>query len=299
MNKFISNQKGSVTVLVSLIIVAMVGMLALVTDVGLVYAEKARLSKALDAAILAGGQDLPESPSNARANMETYLVENGVSLSDVIIDISADGKSASIQATKAVDHTFARVLGFSQSDVHEISKLEIGVASTASGGLRPFAVVKFDYTYGDVIILKEGAGDSYHGNFGVVALGGTGTSLVLSNALYGYDGEISVGDFMDTEPGNMAGMVNTLSAYFTSISDEFNDYDRDSDRVWTVPLVSTMEVSGRDAVEVVGFAQVFVENVYKISGDAAIEARFIRFVSSGEIDNTLDDTGVYAMRLVN
>jgi hypothetical protein len=292
-------EKGSVTVFVSLLIIVLMGMMALVTDIGVVYAEKAKLSKAIDAAILAGGQDLPANPTLARYSMQTYLVENGVDLNQVTIDIAADGKKARIVATKPVDHYFGKILGFTQTDITEEAKLEIGVASSASGGLRPFAVVKFDYNFGDVVTLKEGAGDGYQGNYGVVALGGTGTPLVLENALYGYDGTVRVGDLISTEPGNMAGMVNTLEQYFSSIDDQFNDYDRDSDRIWTVPLIATIEVAGRSQVEVVGFAQVFVERVYKISGDAAIDARFIRFVSSGEIDDTLEDTGVYAMRLVN
>lgn len=299
MNKFISNQKGSVTVLVSLIIVAMVGMLALVTDVGLVYAEKAKLSKALDAAILAGGQDLPASPSKARASMETYLVENGVALSDVVINIAADGRSASIQATKAVDHTFARVLGFSQSDVHEISKLELGNAASATGGIRPFAVTKYDFQYGDQVVLKENGGDGYHGNYGALALGGRGACNFKSKTLYGYDGEIEIGDMIDTEPGNMASVINPLKNYLSQFDETFDDYDRDSDRVWTVLVVDSMEVNGRSEVEVVGFAQFFVEDIQKKSGKAEITGRFVRYVTNGEIDNTLDDTGVYAMRLVN
>lgn len=296
---FFRNEKGSITILVSLLIFALVGFLALVADIGIVYAEKAKLSKALDAAILAGGQDLPADVVKAKANMELYLIQNGVTLDSVEIIIAADGKKAEIRSVKTVDHMFARVLGFNSSDINEVSKLEVGNASSVTGGIRPFGVTKFDYTFGDVVVLKEGAGDSYRGNFGVIALGGTGTPLVLQNALYGYDGEIKVGDIINTEPGNMAGMVNTLAQYFSSIPEEFDDYARDSDRVWTVPLFESMEVGGRDGLLVVGFAQVFVEDVYKISGDAAIEARFIKYVSSGEIDPTLDDTGVYAMRLVN
>jgi hypothetical protein len=122
---------------------------------------------------------------------------------------------------------------------------------------------------------------------------------MFNNALYGYSGELHVGDFVFTEPGNMAGMINSLSYYINSIDETFEDFARDSDRVWTIPIFDSMEVNGRKAVEIVGFAQFFVEEVFKRQGKAEIHGRFIQYVTNGEIDQTVDNTGVYGMRLVN
>lgn len=299
MYKFIKDEKGSVTVLVSLLVVALMGMLALVTDVGVVYAEKAKLSKAIDAAILAGGQELPGSISAARTVMETYLVANGVDINDVTITIAGDGKSASIVATKQVDHYFAKVLGFNQTGINETSKIELGNAASAVGGIRPFGVTKYDFQYGDQVVLKTNGGDGYHGNFGGLALGGSGACNLIGNALYGYESEIKVGDYIDTEPGNMASMINPIKNYIGQFNETFETFDRNSGRVWTVLVVDSMEVNGRSAVEVVGFAQFFVEEIKKKSGKAQITGRFVRYVTNGDIDHSLDDTGVYAMRLVN
>ncbi len=117
--------------------------------------------------------------------------------------------------------------------------------------------------------------------------------------MYGYDVELNVGDFVFTEPGNMAGMVNSLSYYINSIDESFEDFARDSDRVWTIPVFETMEVNGRTAIQIVGFAQFFVESAFKVRGKAEIHGRFIEYVTNGDIDPTLESTGVYGMKLVD
>lgn len=296
---FFKQEKGNVSILVVVVMVAFMGMMALVIDIGVVYAEKIQLTNALDAALLAGGQELPDNKVKARAMMETYLIENGVSLSDVEITIEADGKEARIQGTNDVNHFFGRVIGFETTTVNARSRLILGNARSASGGLRPYAVEKFDYEYGEEVILKEGAGDGYSGNYGTVALGGTGAKVLEFNAIYGYDGTIEVGDIIPTEPGNKASVVKELAEYINDVPDTFDEHDLDSDRLWTIPLVDTLEVNGRTGVEVVGFAQVYVSQVKKKGGDAEVYARFVQFVTNGDIDDSLEDTGVYGMKLTN
>lgn len=296
---FLKNEKGNVTVLVTVIMLALLGSVALVLDIGVVYAEKVQLVNALDAALLAGGQELPDNKVKARAMMEQYLVANEVDVENANITISADGMSASISGERDVDHIFAKVIGFDTTRINETSNLILGAASSASGGLRPFAVEKFPYNYGDSVVLKNGAGDGYHGNYGAVALGANGASVLLYNALYGYDGQIEVGDLIDTEPGNMASVVNQLRCYFNSIENDFENHENNSERLWTIPLVDTLLVSGRKEVQVVGFAQVYVDEVRKVKGKAEIHGRFVQFVTSGDIDQSVEDTGVYGMKLVD
>jgi len=172
--KLFRSEKGNVTILVTVVMFALMGIMALVIDMGVVYAEKVELANAIDAALLAGGQELPEDKVSARAIMEEYLVENGVALEDVTITIAADGLSANIVGVKAVPHHFAKVIGFNESDVTEQGKLILGTASSAKGGIRPFGVEKYDFQYGDEVVLKSGAGDGYNGNYGALALGGRG-----------------------------------------------------------------------------------------------------------------------------
>ena len=295
----LKNEKGNITILVSVIMLILMSSMAFVIDIGVVYAEKAKLSKAIDASILAGGMELPDNKSGARTIMEEYLLLNGVSLDQVSINIADDGLSAEIIGTKIVPHYFAKVMGFESTDITERSKIILGAAGSVKGGLRPFGITKFDFQYGDPITLKEGAGDSYHGNFGTVALGSTGVSVLLENALYGYAGEIKIGDYIDTEPGNMASLITPIAYYINSIDETFETAGRGSDRIWTVPVFESMEVDGRDAIQVIAFAQVYVELVQKVGGTAEIKARFVQYVVNGDINTEIENTGVYGMKLVN
>ncbi len=64
-------------------------------------------------------------------------------------------------------------------------------------------------------------------------------------------------------------------------------------------MVDTLLVDGRDAVQVVGFAQIYITEVKKVGGAAEVYAKFVQFVTSCDIDITIEDTGVYGMKLVN
>ena len=293
------NEKGSVAILVMFMMTILLASAGAAIDVGVVIMERTKLSNALDYAALAGAQELPDGKAQAVTVANAYLNDNGIDPSTVEIQVSDDGKSLSLVGTKEVGYTFLKVLGLDQTSVAANSKVILGTAGKVKGGLRPYAVEDFDYQYGELITLKEGAGSSYNGNFGVVALGGTGSSIYETNALHGYKGEIAAGDDINTEPGNMSNVSNLLKTYINSIPHTFESHPRDSDRLWTVPLVDSLDESGRGYVTVTGFAQVFVEDIDKNSGKIEINARFVRFVVNGDIDTTLVDRGTYGVKLVN
>lgn len=293
------NERGNISIVVMVMLVVLLGSAGAAIDVGVVILDRTELSNALDYAALAGAQELPVDASKAIQVANNYLVENGINPEGVNIFISEDNKSIELTGTRDVKYTFLKVLGLDETTVNANSKVILGATRSVKGGLRPFAVEDFPYEYGALVTLKNGAGDGYHGNYGVVALGGSGSSVYEHNALYGYDGEISVGDEIDTEPGNMASVSNQLQTYINGIAHTFESHPRDSERLWTVPLVDTLIVSGRDSVTVTGFAQVFIEDIGKKSGKIEIKARFIRFVVNGDIDVSLEDRGTYGVKLVN
>ncbi len=81
------DERGNVTIIVCLILTTLLGVTALVVDMGVVYAEKVQLANAIDAALLAGGQELPDDKTKAKTVMEQYLIANGVLLDEVVISI--------------------------------------------------------------------------------------------------------------------------------------------------------------------------------------------------------------------
>lgn len=295
----LKQETGNITIIVSVIMLAIIISLALVIDIGVVYAEKSKLSNAIDAALLAGGQELPSDVAQARIVMEEYLLKNGVSPQEATIIIAADGLSAEIIGKREIPFYFAKVMGINETSIEENSKLILGTASSAKGGIRPFGVEKKEFIYGDEVVLKTDSGNGNHGNYGPISLGGRGAWVFLNNALYGYDVELNVGDFIFTEPGNMAGMVNQLSYYINSIDETFETFTSGSDRIWTIPIFENVDVNGRKAIQIVGFAQFFVESITKVRGKAVIYGRFIEYVTNGDIDTNISNTGVYGMKLVD
>lgn len=291
------DNRGSIPIIICLLITGLLAFTSYVIDIGMVYIEKTKLSNAIDAAALAAVMELPNDSIKAKTVAKEYLEKNNVNSNEVIITISSDKKSIAIEAIKNVKHLFAKVIGIESSDVNAKTEARIYPTKSVKSGVRPFAVEGYNFSYGDLVTLKEGAGDGYRGNYGAVALGGSGANVFRGNALYGYRGRIAVGDYIYTEPGNMAGVSNEIKNYINSENSTFGSFSRGSIRVWTIPIVDSLEVNGRKKVLVVGFAQFYVETIDGNSGKVEIQGRFIKYVVNSEVDENLSDTGSYGARL--
>lgn len=291
------DDKGNVSIIFCLVITGLLGFTAYVADIGMVYAEKIKLSNALDSAALAAVLELPNNDAKAVAVAQDYLQKNGVDSSDTSITISDDHKSIKIDGDKNVRHLFAPIMGINSSNVNSKATAVVGPAKSISSGIRPFAVQVYDFSFGTEVTLKEDAGSGYSGNYGTVALGGRGSSVFESNSLYGYSGTITVGDYIDTETGNMAGAANSIKNYINGENSAFDKFPRDSIRLWTLPLVDTFQVNGRGQIQVVGFGEFYVESVSQKSGKIEVMGRFVKYVTNAQIDMALDDTGTYGAKL--
>lgn len=168
------NEKGAVHILLALMMTVLMGAAALVVDVGLAAAEKTQLSNGLDAAALAGGQELPASAARARAVAEQYLQANGIALSQATITISPDQRQISLVGSRTVNNTFAKALGVPTTTVRASAAVKVGAASTATGGVRPLAIPDQTLTYGQTVVLKESSGGGTVGNYGGVSFGPSG-----------------------------------------------------------------------------------------------------------------------------
>lgn len=297
MRKF--NNKGNVAIILCLLITALFGFSAYVIDIGTVYIEKAKLSNAIDSAALAGVLELPNDASKAISVAQQYLQSNNVNAGEATITIGDNNKSIQINAVRNIKHIFAPIIGINSSNITAETKAMIGPLKSVSTGIRPFAVQTYNFSYGSLVILKQGAGSGYNGNYGVVALGGTGASVYKANGLYGYCGTISVGDLIYTEPGNMTGATNQIENYINSENSTFDNFQRDSIRLWTLPLVNTLQVNGSKQIQVTGFGEFYVESVNNKSGKMEISGRFIKYVTNGNFDISINDTGAYSAKLVN
>lgn len=297
---YLKNSRGAAQILLAFMMTAILGSAALVADIGVALAAKTDFSNGLDAAALAGGQELPADASKARTVATQYLIANDIDPADVLINITENNTLLVLRGTTRVSNHFARVLGVPETVVGASAAVKVGAAISANGGLRPLAIADQPLVYGQTVVLKEEGGDGTNGNYGAVTFDSSyGACVFRDRLLHGYNGEVRVGDIIETEPGNMASSISTVNEVIDSDPyATFSNYSRNSQRVWTIPVLRDWDVSGRDEVQVVGFAQFFIDSIAKKSGKAEITGKFIKFTTNGEIGETQTDYGVYGVKMI-
>jgi hypothetical protein len=216
----IRNDRGQATVLTVIFLVVLIGMGALVLDVGSWFREQRDTQSDADAAALAAAQELPISVSEADAVGRQFLLKNGVTTAP---DISfsrkfADNDTVTVRVNRPAPGVFARVFG--------IDSVDVGARATARAtGLEaarwvaPIAVnIKHEKLncgsdekhrpvpcFGDPTSLTlenlhDPGGPDAAGSFSLINLdrddtGSVGGSTVGDWILRGFDQYMDVGDY--------------------------------------------------------------------------------------------------------
>ncbi|KNY26608.1 pilus assembly protein TadG-related protein [Pseudobacteroides cellulosolvens] len=296
----LKSKKGSSVILLILTITILLGITACVLDIGVVVLEKAKLSKAVDAATLAAAQELVTEKTNVQNLAYEYLYRNNQNYKNASCTIDIDYRGVEVAAAKDVDYYFANIFGIRKKNIEAVAKARVENISSLSG-VRPIAVVQQTFIYGKRYSLKEGGGGGTTGNYAPIGLGGNGANVYKSNLLNGYSGTINVGDIILTETGNIAGSTQTAINYLTSqCSDTYYNYSLNCPRVIFLPVVNTLMVNGKKAIQVLGFATFFLEGVTidSSTGQADVIGRFITYCMDGETSSTISDFGTYGIKLV-
>lgn len=299
----IKSEKGTAVVIFALCMTVVLGFSALAIDVGVVVFEKSRLSNAADAAALAGAQELINNKSNAYNIVNQYLEKNGVDpLNAEVVLFDSDTK-VSVTVKKDVNYYFARILGFDKVNIQTIGVAMCAPVIGVYKGVRPFAIeqqtLDFEHTY----TLKEGGGCGSNGNYGALAFGGNGANIYVNNIIDGYNGQLRVGDYVDTEPGNMSGPtlrgITDLINQCNHIPEcKYNNYNPACSRIITISIVETLDVNGRDQVKIVGFAKFFLEGVEGEGNSSIVTGKFIKTITNGDISETQMDFGLKGVKLI-
>lgn len=113
----IYEEKGIVAITVALALIVIIGIAAYGIDVGGLYEEKAAFQNAVDAAALAGAQELPNT-SRAASAANDYIELNGYSSSDISITFSDLRTIIYIDGTTTHNYNLAGVLGFNSAEVY-------------------------------------------------------------------------------------------------------------------------------------------------------------------------------------
>jgi hypothetical protein len=224
-----SDQRGQSLVLVVISLTVLLGMAALVLDLGLGWYAKRQLQASVDAAALAGAQELPSS-ANAVARAHEYILKNptrGVDgVQDTIITkclAAAPGcapvNAVQVSARANADTAFARVFG--------INSMSIGAKATACQpcGAKPL----------DIMVVLDRTGS--------MSEGGTPNKLVNARS-----GIMTFLSFLDAGTALVGLAVlppsNTLANRCSNPSSSTAWYDSASSVYTVVPLANDFKVNG-------------------------------------------------------
>lgn len=308
--KEIKEERGTAVVMLALSMTVLVGMTALVADVGLAYLERARLQNAVDAAVLAGIGDLPGDPVQAREGALSYAEKNGVDREELEVTISLDNSFLEVSTQRPVQHFFARVFNPGGGVIQARAKAQVGGIS-AIGGAAPLAIENHNFFFGEVYLLKQGANPGEDGEevyeyeyenpyrqgfYGALALGGTGASRYENNLANGYAGVLYLGDIVPTESGNMSNPTKRAideridRCEYNCTKDNFR---RDCPRILTIPVYDNpLGEKKLKEIQIVGFAAFFAEEVLGQGNESKIFGYFVETIKTGDISQAAPDFGL-------
>lgn len=120
-------------------LLGLLGLSAVVIDVGAWYTASRHAQSVADAAALAAAQDLPDDPSAAAADARSYAAANGGGLdgAPVVSSTSGADDTIAVRAKEPAAIIFARVLGITAATVHARAVAQVSGASTVDGSGVP------------------------------------------------------------------------------------------------------------------------------------------------------------------
>ncbi|MDP2858234.1 MAG: pilus assembly protein TadG-related protein [Bacillota bacterium] len=300
--RHMSGQDGYVLPVFVVFMTVVIGIGAITLDAGRMYTTKLMLRNISDAAALAGVASLPGSTSNAIATAIEYAVLNGADPDKVLVEVSSNNDKLMVAVTKTLQLNFAGLISAGTVNISATSTAGIGVTRQARMA-QPFGIEDAVFVIGESYVLKVSPHSSDpppYGNFYALALGLPGAKTYSQNIMYGYDGWISVGDMIETEPGNMDGPTSDGVRYRINQDPgaTFDKFVPSSPRVILIPIVDSFEVNGRTTVRIEGFASFFLES-YNLSQDEIV-GRFMRRIVPGDAawDGGVADYGTSTVKLM-
>jgi hypothetical protein len=226
-----SSDRGQATVLTLVFLVVLLGMAALVLDIGSWYRADRAAQSTADAAALAGAQALPYNPANATTLAVQYGAKNGggVGASNVAISSSAiaTNDTITVHLTRPAPGFFSKLFG--------VNSVTVGAHAAARASLMqqaqyiaPIGVnLKHPKLKGTVSCPCFGSGNpttlpldktGAPGAFDLLNVdqshGGTGPQTLADWILKGYSGYLPIGAYL-SDPGakwNSQPVMDALTA---------------------------------------------------------------------------------------
>ena len=302
--RLIKNEKGSAIVLVSLGMVVLLSMSALVVDVGGLFVTKSHLKKTANASVLSGAQELVKSNSAVTGVVNQILEAHKEKDSLNNLNIST-GYEVKVKLTKEVPLTFSKLLGKASAPVDAVAAAQI-LSMGRAAGVVPIGVdenVSFDFYDDSYALLKVDEEEVDTGFFGILALDGTGASIYGASLRNGSKSEISVGDIIQAQTGNMAGATKKeIRDRLDACSYNGNNFlahiteDPNCRRLLLVPIYQKI-LDGSQVKEVIikGFAYFYITSK---KNSKTITGMFIKKAGTGFTVPGAVERGAYVIKLV-
>ena len=264
-----SYQSGQAAVVMTIAMAGLLAAIAMCADVGVMYVNWLNLQRAADGAALAGAQYLPNDSADAITTATAYVQKNGSSSTEIVggaATVAADELSITVHLQRTVPYYFGRVLGLSSQLIQVSATAGVQQNPGDAKGLLPVglgcAPGSCSYQKNTTYQLKSGQVGP--GNWGALALGGNGSDIYRGNLETGYQGTISVGDTVSSEPGNVVGptgqgVADRIAAgQAIDPSADANNPPSYDPRMVVFPELNLSTSKGKSTITVVGFAQMWL-----------------------------------------
>ena len=279
------DERGQAIVLMTLSLVVIMGMAALVLDVGNWFHTKRRLQGTADAAALAGAQLLPNDASGAQSQALAYANKNGGGVAGANITVSSTvqpNDTISVRARKTDPGIFSGILGIASADIDARAKARVGPPARAKY-VAPMVV------YCDHPLIHNCNGDSTPdffspttmdydpmgapGAFGMLNLGGDqnpGSSEEADWILHGFNKYLPTGDYR-SDPGAKFSSSNIQDALQGRV-----------DTVLLFPVFKQLDGQGQNAVyEIIGWIGFHLTSFEVHGNNASLHGYFTEFIAQG------------------
>ena len=287
------DERGQAIVLMTISLVVILGMAALVIDVGNWYHTKRRLQGTADAAALAGAQKLPNDPSGAQAMALDYANQNGGDVAGANIVVSSTNQTndtISVRARKTDPGFFSGVLGIASADIDARAKVLVGPPLKA----RYVAPMVVDCAHP---LIHNCDGDSTPdfgedhpttmdydpmgapGAYGMLNLdGGSGTPGSSDEAdwiQHGFDKYLGLGNYR-SDPGAKFSSSNIQDAL-----------EARRGTVLLFPVFRVLDGTGQNAVyEIIGWIGFHLTTFEVHGNNAVLHGYFTEFIAQGILATT-------------
>jgi Flp pilus assembly protein TadG len=282
----LKSERGQAFVLVAVAMVMCLGMAALVLDVGNWFRDKRRLQGTVDAAALAGAQQLPDDSAGAQSQALNYANKNGGDVAGADIVISSQyqpNDTIAVTGQRNDPGIFTKVIAIPGADITARAKARVGPPAEALH-VAPMVVYcghsliqncNNDHTpQFNVPTTMDYDPMGAPGAFGMLDLdgesGAIGSSTEAAWITDGFDKYLGLGKYK-SDPGAKFGSQNVQGAL-----------DARLNTVLLFPVFKTLDGTGSNAdYDIIGWIGFYLQSYDVHGNNATLHGYFTTYIAEG------------------